>query len=123
MEQFISGESKKIFRTNPHTRLIGLRASVKYAWQEEEEMREDSSTLFGPSLPDNVVIQNNFFQYIYHVGCAFTLHSFISLGLIPGGQSSSKRQTVFFLLVDPMDKSHKDPDVIDMSVPSCTIPA
>ena len=29
----------------------------------------------------------------------------------------NKRQTVFFLPVDPMDKIHKDPDVIDLSVP------
>ena len=69
--------------------------------------------LIDPSLQDNVIIQSNFFQKIYHVGCAFNLHSFINCGLIPGGQSSSKRQTVFFLPVDPMDKSHKDPDVID----------
>ena len=64
-----------------------------------------------------MIIQSGFFQYIYHVGCAFNLHSFINSGLILGGQSSSKRQTVFFLLVDPVDKSHKDPDVIDLSVP------
>ena len=64
-----------------------------------------------------MIIQSNFFQYIYHVGCAFNLHSIISSGLIPGGQSSSERQTVFFLLVDPMESSHKDPDVIDLSVP------
>ena len=54
-------------------------------------------------LQDNVVIPSNFFQHIYHVGCAFNLHSIINSGLIPGGQNSSKRQTVFFLLVDPMD--------------------
>ena len=47
-------------------------------------------------------------QYIYHIGCAVNLHSVINSGLIPGGQSSSKRQTVFFLLVDPMDKEQKD---------------
>ena len=64
-----------------------------------------------------MIIQSNFFQYIYHVGCAFNLHSIIISGLIRGGQSSSKRQTVFFVLVDLMDKSHKDPDVIDLSVP------
>ena len=64
-----------------------------------------------------MIIQRNFFQYIYHVGCAFNLHPIISSGLIPGGQSLSKRQTVFFLPVDPMDKNHKDPDVIDLSVP------
>ena len=29
----------------------------------------------------------------------------------------SNRQTVFFLPVDPTDKNHKDPDVIDLSVP------
>ena len=39
------------------------------------------------------------------------------LWIFPGGQNSSKRQTVFFLPVDPMDKSHKDPDEIDLSVP------
>ena len=65
----------------------------------------------------NVIIPCEFFQYIYHVGCAFNLHSIINSGLIPGGRSSSKRQTVFFLPVDPMDKSHKDPDVIDLNVP------
>ena len=27
--------------------------------------------LIDPSLQDNVIIQSNFFQYIYHVGCAF----------------------------------------------------
>ena len=64
-----------------------------------------------------MVIQSNFFQYIYHVGCAFNLQSIINSGLIHGGQSLSKRQTVFFLLVDPLDKSHKDPDVIDLSEP------
>ena len=69
------------------------------------------------SLQDNVIIQSNFFQYIRHVGCAINLHSVISSGLIPFGQSFSNKQTVFFLPVDPMDKNHKDPDVIDLSVP------
>ena len=69
------------------------------------------------SLQDSVVIPDGFFKYIYHVGCANNLHSIINSGLIPGGQSLSKRQTVFFLHVDPMDKNHKDPDVIDLSVP------
>ena len=73
--------------------------------------------LIDPSLQDNVVIHSNFFQYTYHVGCAFNLHAIISSGLILGGQSSSIRQTVFFLLVDLMDISHKDLDVIDLSVP------
>ena len=73
--------------------------------------------LIDPSLQDNVVIPSNFFQHVHHIACAFNLHSIINSGLIPGGQSSSKRETVFFLPVDPMDKSHKDPKVIDLNVP------
>ena len=60
--------------------------------------------LIDPSLQDNVVIQGGFFQHIYHIGCAFNLHSIINNGLIPGGQNSSKRQTVFFLPVDLRNK-------------------
>ena len=59
--------------------------------------------LIDHSLQDNVMTQSNF--------------SIINSGLIPGGQNSSKRQTVFFLLVDPRDKNHKDPEKIDLSVP------
>ena len=75
------------------------------------------NNLIDPSLQDNDVIPSNFFQHIYHVGCAFNLHSIINSGLIPGGQNSNNRQTVFFLPVDPMDKSHKDPEVNDLNVP------
>ena len=73
--------------------------------------------LIDPSLQDNVVIPSKFFQYIYHIGCAFNLHSIINNGLILGGQNSSKRQTVFFLLIDPMDKGHQDLAKIDFNVP------
>ena len=57
------------------------------------------------------------FQHIYHIGCAFNLHSIINNGLLPGGQDSSIRQTVFFLPIDPRDKDHEDPEHIDFSVP------
>ena len=73
--------------------------------------------LIDPSLQDNVVIQRGFFQHIYHIGCAFNLHSISNNGLIPGGQNSSKRQTVFFWPIDPRDKGHKDPEQIDFTVP------
>ena len=36
-----------------------------------------------PSLQDNVFIPNNFFEYIYHIGCAINLHSITNSGLIP----------------------------------------
>ena len=70
-----------------------------------------------PELQDNVLIPNNFFEYIYHVGCAINLHSITNSGLIPGGQHSSKRQTVFFTSVDPMNKEHRDPNKIDLEAP------
>ena len=69
-------------------------------------------------MQDNVEIQGGFFQHIYHIGCAFNLHSIINSVLIPGGQNSSKRQTLFLLPIDPRDKNHKDPEKIDLSVPS-----
>ena len=70
-----------------------------------------------PMLQDNVVIGTGIFSYIYHVGCTFNLYSIINNGLISGGQDSSRRQTVFFLPIDPRDKGHKDPEHINFSVP------
>ena len=63
------------------------------------------------------MIGTGIFHYIYHVGCAFNLHSIINNGLIPGGQDLNRRQTVFFLPIDPRDNNHKDPEPIDFSVP------
>ena len=39
-------------------------------------------------------------------------------GLILGGQNLRKRQTVFFTSVDPMNKEHRDPNIIDLEAPS-----
>ena len=66
-----------------------------------------------------MLIPNNFFECIYHIGCVINLHSIINTGLIPGGQNLSKRQTVFFLPVNPMNKEHKDPDpeIVDLKAP------
>ena len=75
------------------------------------------SNLIDLTLQDNVLIGPGIFPYIHHVGCAFNLYSIISNGLVPGGQSLSRRQTVFFLPVDPRNESHRDPEYIDFSVP------
>ena len=75
------------------------------------------NNLIDPTLQDNVVIGTGIFPYIYHVGCTVNLHSIIHNGLVPGGQNLSRRQTVFFLLVDPRDESHRDPERTDFSVP------
>ena len=73
--------------------------------------------LIAPSLQDNVIIPDDFFEYIYHIECAINLHSIINSGLIPRGQNLSKRQTVFFLPVNPMDKEQKYPETIDLEAP------
>ena len=125
MERLNSGESKTIFRNISSIVIIGLTTGGRKACQEEEETRKNTSivlirqeqsctselfkviqdaALIDPAPQDNVVIPSNFFQYIYHVGCAVDLHSIINSGLIPGGQNLNNRQTVFFLPVDPMDK-------------------
>ena len=71
-----------------------------------------------PSLQDNVLIPNNFFEYIYHIGCAVNLHSITNSGLIAEGQNSSRdRQTVFFASVNRMHKNHQDPKELDLTKP------
>ena len=75
------------------------------------------SNLIDLALQDNVLIGPGIFPYIYHVGSNFNLHSIIRNGLVPEGQNLSRRQTVFFLLVDPRNEDHKDPEYIDFSAP------
>ena len=133
MERFISGESKKIFKVNSHNLLIGLTIDGKHAWQQEEEEQkrrfqyctDDSGiivyfralqghsgrNLIDPSLAGQCCNSERILQHIYHIGCAFNLHAIINNGLIPGGQIQARdRQYLFFLPVDPRDKSHKDPE-------------
>ena len=74
--------------------------------------------LIDPSLQHNELIPNDFFEYIFHIGCAINLLSITNSGLIPGGQNLSKRQTVFFTSVDPMNKEHRDLEIIDLEAPS-----
>ena len=76
------------------------------------------SNLIDLTLQDNVLIGTGIFPYIYQVGCTFNLHSIINNGSVPGGQNLSRRQTVFFLSVDPRNESHRDPERIDFSVPT-----
>ena len=70
------------------------------------------------SLQDNVLMPDDVFEYIYHVGCAVGVHSITNSGLIAGEQNSSRdRQTVFFTAVNPMHKNHKDPQELDWTKP------
>ena len=46
--------------------------------------------LIDPSLHDNVLIPNTFFEYIYHTRCAINLHSITNSGLIAGQEQCLK---------------------------------
>ena len=138
MEQLNFTKSNSIFEIIIHKYKFGLMIVGKLVWQQEEVRKEDisialmiregilylralqghsGSNLIDPTLQDNVVIGSGIFHYIYRIGCAFNLHSIINNGLIPGGQDLSRRQTVFFLPIDPRDKNHNDLEHIDFSVP------
>ena len=71
------------------------------------------------TLQDNVLIGPGIFPYIYHVGGNFNLYSIISTGLIPGGQNLSRRQSVFFLPVDPRKEDHKGSRVYRLLCTTC----
>ena len=113
-----STKSNSIFEIIIHKYKFGLMIGGKLVWQQEEARKEDiqycsddsgrilylralqghsGSNLIDPMWQDNVVIGSGIFHYIYHIGCAFNLHSTNNNGLIPGGQGLSRRQTVFFL--------------------------
>ena len=65
------GGNKKIFQycTDPSGQeILDLRALQGYSGR----------SIIDPSLQDNVLIPNNFFEYIYHIGCAINLHSIIN---------------------------------------------
>ena len=82
------GGNNKIFQycTDPSGQILYLRALQGHSGRN----------LIDPTLQDNVLIPDDFFEYIYPLGYAINLHSITNSGLIPGGQNLSKRQTVFF---------------------------
>ena len=103
------GGNKNIFQycTDSSGAILYLRARQGHSGR----------SLIDPTSQDNVVIPSDFFEYIYHVGCAINLHSITNSGLIPRGQNLSEIQTVFFTSMDPINEEHRDPDVSDMEAP------
>ena len=77
------GGNKKIYQycTDSSGIIVYLRALQGHSGRN----------LIDPTLQDNVVIPSNFFQCIYHVGCAINLHSIINSGLLPRGEILSNR--------------------------------
>ena len=110
MEQFNSGELNFIFEIIPHKYSIGLMIVGNLVWQQEEVRKGDISIAL-------IIREESFLLSSSGTLWAFNLHSIINNGLILGGQDLSKRQTVFFLPIDPRDKNRKDPEHTDFSVP------
>ena len=139
MGQSNSGDEKIISGTDLSTLNIGLMICGRARWQEAEATRKGfnialtrqdkkffTSELFKVIQDANplilhcrtMLIPNNFFEYIYHIGCAVSLHSITNSGLIAGGQKSSReRQTVFFTAVNPINKNHRYPQELDLTKP------
>ena len=56
--------------------------------------------LVDPTLQDNVLLPDDFAEFIYHIGNTHDMHSIIQGGLIPGGKSLKRdRQSLFFTAV------------------------
>ena len=102
--------------TIKHFNTVLTRQDKKFFTSELFKVIQDANPI-DPSLQDNVLIPNNFFEYIYHIGCAINLHSIMNSGLIPGGHNLSKRQTDIFLPVNLVNKEHKDPETVDLKAP------
>ena len=72
--------------------------------------------LIDPSLQDNVLIPNDFFGYIYHIGCAnqFTLHHEYRIDT----RTKSEQKTYsIFTAVNLMNKDHRDLHELDLTKP------
>ena len=65
-----------------------------------------------PELQDNVLLPDDFADYIYHIGNAHDMQSIIQGGLILGGRSLKRdRQSVFFTAVNPMHANQDQEEV------------
>ena len=84
------------------------------SWQKEEETRKrfqyctDSSGImqsYWSCSTGQCYSEQNSCSTFITLDVQINLHPIINSGLIPGGQNLNKRPTVFFLPVDPMDKT------------------
>ena len=61
------------------------------------------STLVDPTVQDNMLLPDDFAEYICHIGNAHDMHFIIQGGLISGGRSLKRdRQTTLVTAVNPM---------------------
>ena len=64
-------------------------------------------------MQDNVMLPEDFTEYICHVGNVSDIHSIIRSELIPGGSSLKRdRQSVFFTVVNPTDDDQSMEEIL-----------
>ena len=133
MERLNSTKSNSIFEIIIHKYKFCLMIDGKLVWLQEEVRKEDisialmiredffTSELFKDIL-ETITLILCYLELEYSLtfttsDCTFNLHSIINNGLVLGGQNLSRRQTVFYLPVDPRNESHRDLERIDFSIP------
>ena len=136
MEQLNSVEVKIIFRKIARTVFFGLTKSGRKSWQEEETRKDTSIVLIRQEQSYTAelfkVIQDAVSLILLHMAILSFRATSSSIFTMSDVQSiyipSSIRDCylavkiwatdrVFFQLVDPMDKNHKDLDTIDLRAP------
>ena len=146
MEQLISGDYKIIFGTILCNLNIGLMKSGRAQWQRRRKQEKISilyqyiktrnslppssswchsgRSVTDPSLQDNVLIPNDLFEYICHIGCAINWHSIMNSRLIPGGQNfDQKTDSILHACGSYEQRTQTSWDSRPESTASCTIPA
>ena len=73
--------------------------------------------LVHPSFQDNVLIPNDFFEHIYHIGCAINLQSIMNSGLIPGGQKFEQKTDGILHVCGSNEQGTEDPEEINLNAP------
>ena len=68
--------------------------------------------LVDTTLQDNILLPENFTEYVYHIGNAHDM-LIIRGGVIPGGSCLKRdRQSVFFTTVNPMDDDQSTEEIL-----------
>ena len=84
---------QKAEETRKDFNIVLIHQDKKFFISDFFKVIQDAIPLIDPTLQDNVLIPNNFFEYIYHIGCAVSLRSITNSGLIAGGQKFKQAKT------------------------------